>query len=415
MAPYPSCASTADAFAASRTILDQIITRLGDPAMIGCTEQALEEYVTTAGRDLQRQLIQDQLDARAAAESRRAAVAGADQIERRWAEPGHARLVATTVGRVQVTRIGYRAPAASNLYPADAVLALPDRLYSFPLQRQVVHEAATGSLREAADGLERATGQRIGTRQLMETMTAAARDVRDFYQHQPTRPGSPADLLVLSIDATGVTMIPADLRDPAPAVPGPRPPSAQLASRDRASRSRMAVVTACYDAVPAPRTPADVLPADIAERAARQPGPRAAGRHLDASLEHGTATMTTRLFDAAEHRDPQHRRRWIALVDGNNHQLDRIGHEARTRACTSTSSSTSSTSWNTCGKPAEDLHPTGPGRAGFVARTARDLLEGHTPRVIADLNTVEVPPAARTPTHPHQPLPAPIRPRRMIN
>jgi hypothetical protein len=34
---------------------------------------------------------------------------------------------------------------------------------------------------------------------------------------------------------------------------------------------------------------------------------------------------------------------------------------------------------------AEDLHPTQPGRAGFVARTARDLLEGHAPRVISDL------------------------------
>jgi hypothetical protein len=33
------------------------------------------------------------------------------------------------------------------------------------------------------------------------------------------------------------------------------------------------------------------------------------------------------------------------------------------------------------------LHPTQPGRAGFVARTARDLLEGHAPRVIVDLNT----------------------------
>jgi hypothetical protein len=332
MAPYPSGAPVLDAFAASRTILDQIITRLGDEQMMSCTAQLLEEYVTSAGRDLQRQLMQDQLDARAAAEHRRAVVAGADHVVRHRAEPGHARLVATTVGRVQVTRIAYRAAGVSNLYPADAQLALPDRLYSFPLQRLVVHEAVTGSLREARDALVRGTGQQVGTRQLMEMVVAAARDVRGFYQQQPIPAGSPADLLVLSIDATGVAMIPTDLREAAPAAsPGPRPPSAQLASRDRTGRSRMAAVTACYDAVPAPRTPADVLPADAAERARRQPGPHAAGRYLDASLEHGTATMTTRLFDHAEHRDPQHRRRWIALVDGNNHQLDRIGHEARTR------------------------------------------------------------------------------------
>jgi hypothetical protein len=62
---------------------------------MGCTEQALEEYVTTAGRELQRQLMQDQLDVRTAAEHGRARVTGTDQIERRRAEPGHARLLAT--------------------------------------------------------------------------------------------------------------------------------------------------------------------------------------------------------------------------------------------------------------------------------------------------------------------------------
>jgi hypothetical protein len=37
------------------------------------------------------------------------------------------------------------------------------------------------------------------------------------------------------------------------------------------------------------------------------------------------------VFDEATRRDPDHRRRWVALVDGNNHQLDRIRAEARTR------------------------------------------------------------------------------------
>lgn len=33
----------------------------------------------------------------------------------------------------------------------------------------------------------------------------------------------------------------------------------------------------------------------------------------------------------AERRDPEHRRTWIALVDGNNHQIERIQGEARKR------------------------------------------------------------------------------------
>ena len=386
MAPYPTPAPGTDAFAASRTILDQIITRLGEQEMMACTEQVLEEYVTTCGRDLQRQLIQDQLDARAATEPRRATVAGADQIVRRRAEPRHVRLVATTVGRVQATRIAYRAPAVSNLYPADAVLALPDRLYSFPLQKAIVHEAATGSLREAADTLHRATGQRISTGQLMDTVTAAAADVRDFYQHQPIAAGSPADLLVLSIDATGVAMIPTALRTPTPVSPGPHPPAAQLSSRDRTGRTRMATVIACYDAAPSPRDAADVLPTTAAERTTRRPGPQATGRHLDASVEHGIATMTTRLFDHAQQRDPQHRRRWIVLVDGDNHQLDRITHEADSRGVHVTIIIDFIHVLQYLWDAAADLHPTQPGRAGFVEHTARDLLNSHTAHVIINLN-----------------------------
>ncbi|WP_328474611.1 hypothetical protein OHA21_15650 [Actinoplanes sp. NBC_00393] len=133
---------------------------------------------------------------------------------------------------------------------------------------------------------------------------------------------------MLSIDATGVNMIDSGLRESPPDHDGPRPPSAQLSCRERTGRTRMAVVTAVYDAAPAVRGPADVMPAGATERADRRPGPRAVNRQVDASVVDSTAPMTTRLFDRAEQRDPQHLRRWIVLVDGNNHQIDRIRAEA---------------------------------------------------------------------------------------
>lgn len=340
MKPYPHPAPAADDFATSRARLNEMITHLGSAGMMGCTQQMLEEYVTQAGRELQRQLMQDQLDARAAAEVRLEQVTGADEVIRRRAEAGHQRLVATTVGRVEVTRIAYRAAGAANLYPADAQLALPDRLYSFPLQRLVVHETAGGSLRAAREALIRGTGAHLGTRQLMQIATEAAADVRDFYRHNECCRPDPADaaaaggrpVLVLSLDATGVNMIGSDLREPAPPrPPGPQPPSAQLSRRERSGRSRMAVVTAIYDALPAPRTAADILPADAQERAARRPGPKTSGRKVDASLEHSVAPMVASLFDQAESRDPQHLRRWVCLVDGANHQLECLEREAQRR------------------------------------------------------------------------------------
>lgn len=388
-----------DDYAASRALFEALITRLGDPEMAARPEHVVEEFITGDGRQVWRQALQDHLDARAAAEPRRAEVTGADHVVRRRAEPGHTRLLATTLGRVEVSRIAYRAPGVSNLHPADACLSLPARLYSYPLRRQVVHETATGGVREARDALTRATGTQIGTQQLMQITVEAAHDVRDFYQQQPaTSPlpatragdGEPAcrDLLMLSIDATGVNMIDSGLREAAPARPtGPQPPSAQLASRERTGRTRMAVVTALYDAAPAVRTAADILPATPSERSARRPGPKARNREINASVVDFTAPMTRRLFDRAHQRDPQHRRRWVVLVDGNNHQIDRIQAEAHARGVDIDIIIDFIHVLEYLWRAAEDLHPTQPGRAGFVARTARDLLDGHAPQVIVDLRT----------------------------
>jgi len=155
------------------------------------------------------------------------------------------------------------------------------------------------------------------------------------------------------------------------------------------------------------------MPATTAERVDRRPGPRAVNRKVDASITDSTIPMTKRLFDRAQQRDPQHLRRWIVLVDGNNHQIDRIRSEAHAHGVRINLIVDFIHVLEYIWDAAADLHPTQPGRAGFVARTARR--RSHTPparrhheRRLQRL--LEVPPPARTPTHPYQPLPAPIRP-----
>ena len=44
-----------------------------------------------------------------------------------------------------------------------------------------------------------------------------------------------------------------------------------------------------------------------------------------------TNQVIAEAFDQAESRDPDHRRTWVALVDGNNHQIERISAEAQAR------------------------------------------------------------------------------------
>src|SRR5436190_2073337 len=120
MAHYPRRASGIDVYTASRVLFDALITRLGEPEMAERPEDAVEEFITGSGRDVLKQMLQDHLDARAPAEPRLADVVGTDEVARRRAERGHARLLSTTVSEVEVTRIAYHNPGASNLHPADA-------------------------------------------------------------------------------------------------------------------------------------------------------------------------------------------------------------------------------------------------------------------------------------------------------
>ncbi|MGW4995840.1 hypothetical protein ACWEQ3_51330 [Streptomyces mirabilis] len=125
MAPYTSAPQAPDPFTATRTRMEEMLAHLSAPAMASATAEGLEDYITAAGREVLRQMLQDQLDARAAAEVRVEVVTGSDAVVRARAERGHRRLLATTLGRVESTRIAYRAPGAANLHPGDAALA-PD-------------------------------------------------------------------------------------------------------------------------------------------------------------------------------------------------------------------------------------------------------------------------------------------------
>jgi hypothetical protein len=93
----------------------------------------------------------------------------------------------------------------------------------------------------------------------------------------------------------------------------------------------MAEIGAVYDTTPAPRTPADILQSAAPEGHEPAPGPVARNKWLTASVVTAPAAVIKRVFEEADRRDPNHRRTWVALVDGANHQIERIKFEARKR------------------------------------------------------------------------------------
>jgi len=338
MEPYAPIGG-ADPFAASMKLVTALVAELQAPEAAGLTAYELEQLVAGRGREVQRQMLQDHLDLRAAREEETArehgtAVVGPDGITRGRVETGHGRLLATLFGTVQVIRCAWRRPGAGNVYPADAALSLPAPRHSHALARLAVLEAARGSFEAAHAAITGRCGPVIGKRQIEQAVVNAAGDITAFYAARIPRPCTASTLLVLSADAKGIVMRPGALRAAtAKAAARQGKMRTRLAAGEKPNRKRMATLACVYDAEPAPRRPHDVIALPGGRRGGRKPrpGPKAKARWLAGSVEHDPAEVIAAAFDQAEARDAAHRRRWVVLVDGAEHQLDLIRAEAARR------------------------------------------------------------------------------------
>jgi hypothetical protein len=359
-----------------------MVAWLDGPEAMATQHGELEDRLQVHSREQYRLLLQGHLDERARRELRRTGVTGSDGVPRPRVENGHQRGLTTVFGTVTVTRKAYRAvpdsaapaapPAESadgsitstvaradtsspspqpqspiparNLHPADAVANLPVVRQSAGLSRLAAIEATRGSFGDAREAVERATGVRLGKRQVEGLARHAAADVDAFYAARRREP-CPDLVLGLQCDGKGIVMRPGHLR-PGTAKAAAKA-SAKLTTRlspgEKHGRKRMAEIVAVYDLKPEPRSIDDIVPARPATTAtaagpapagtpARRPGPVVTGKWLHANVTDDIPTVIAAMFDEAERRDPHHQRTWVALVDGNNQQIDTITDQAHARS-----------------------------------------------------------------------------------
>jgi len=331
-------------FAESREYYREVESWLGSEQAAGLQHAELEEQMEARGRELTRRLFQDHLELQASREVRRGDVTGADGIARTRAEKGHGRPLATKFGQVTVSRMAYRAPGAANVHPLDAALNLPEEKHSHGLRKLAAIESVRGSHQDAAAAVTRATGVKIGKRQVEELALRAAADVDGFYDSRRPDPAPDDHALVITCDGKGVVMRPEALR-PATARAAASA-EGKLATRlspgEKHGRKRMAELACVYDAAPVPRAPEDIItPPGKKKQAGTDEGkgrrePQARGKWLTASVTSDIPAVITAAFDEAERRDPDRRREWIALADGNNTQIEAVTAEAARRGVTVT-------------------------------------------------------------------------------
>jgi hypothetical protein len=213
----------------------------------------------------------------------------------------------------------------------DAALNLPREMFSHGIRRMVAKEVARASFDEVVDIVRDYTGSTIAKRQVEELDVRAAQDFDSFYEERAAARASRDDLLVISTDGKGVVMRHEDLRDHTRQAAEKRVPKlkTRLTPGEKSNRKRMAQVATVYSIAPFPRRAADIVHTlrDGAEVDAKRPRPT--DKRVWASVEKEPRAVIREAFAEALRRDPDKRRRWVVLVDGEPKQLRAVKAAAR--------------------------------------------------------------------------------------
>jgi hypothetical protein len=318
-------------FTAAREQFEQIVGDLESDRMFSMTHGDVEEHLRVEGFELLRRLFQGHLDARGPGEAGEAVV-GADGVARTHRRQGERQLM-TIFGEVTVRRLRYGGREMDCLIPLDAGLNLPVEHHSHGVRRRVAVEAARGSFDDAVAAVCDATAATVGKRQA-EGLTAAA--VVDFDAFYTTRAvdetAATGSVMVLSADGKGVVMRPEDLRPATRAAARGRRHKLKrrLCRGEKRSTKRMATVATVFTTAPFVRRPVDIIHAlGGTDAGPRRPKPE--HKRVWASLAKSADEVIHEAFEEAERRDPRHTKRWVALVDGNKHQIRVLRREAAVR------------------------------------------------------------------------------------
>ncbi len=325
---YPTPSIPA-AYASASEAFGCLVARLGTPESLGAEHAGVERMIASLGTEVLRRVFEAWVNERAAAEPRRDVVVGDDDVARTHHRSA-SRSIESRFGTVYFWRDRVSSAGVSSRAPVDAVLNLPADRFSFGVRERVVEEAIRGSFESAVKAVGETTGASVAKRQAEEIVRAAAVDFTAFYAEDAVPVASDAQtLLVLTADGKGIVMRADGLRDATrqAAEKGSHKLERRLSKGEKKNRKRMAEVAAVYDLPRVPRSEDDVV--GELDRTATTTRPRARNKRVWASIEKPLHTVIAEMFDEAHRRDPEHQRRWVALVDGNKSQIREIRSAAR--------------------------------------------------------------------------------------
>src|SRR5215469_4252341 len=300
-----------DARSHARQEFSSLEAWLSAPSTLQLPLHHIERQQQTKGREVQRLLLQAHLQRRGHGDIGPALCVRQEADQVRYT---HRRLstrsLKTVFGTIQIVRMGYSHAGTHSIYPLDAALALPARVFSYELQRRLVQAAVQGTFQESIDGIADLTGLSVSKRSLEELLVDAARDFDVFYQERVPAPTA-GSILVAAVDGKGVPMV----------KPDGAHPTVRLTKGQKVNRKRMATVAAVFTKNPWVRTPEQIV--ESLFRTGNQPlpsgqvPPRPENKRVWASLLKNKAAVIEEVAQEMQRRDPEGIKTRVALSDGD--------------------------------------------------------------------------------------------------
>jgi hypothetical protein len=296
---------------------------LSAPATLQLPLHTIESQQSGKGRELQRLLLQAHLQQRGDGDVGAALLVQSGDQQLLYA---HRRLgtrsLTTVFGSVEVTRMGYSRPGMPSIFPLDQTLCLPERSFSYELQRRLAKAAVQNPFLASVETIAELTGVSVAKRSLEQILPDLAQDFDAFYRQRPPDVAS-GSLLVAAVDCKGISIV----------KPVSVQPAFRLTKGKKANKKRMATVAAVLTRAPWVRTPQQVLeslfPTERRTRADRSVAPRPENKRVWASLVKSKSALIDEVAAEMDRRDPAGLLTRIALTDGERALQIRVKSKLR--------------------------------------------------------------------------------------
>jgi hypothetical protein len=315
--------SDESAFSSAKNLVEQLIRALQSKACLSASHGEVEHTIQKEGMEVLRLLFQGHLDRRFLSEPSLPSVVQAGHVERTYKREATSRSLHSLFGTVHVRRKGYSAGGVDSVFPLDGQLNLSKDCYSDGLRRQATELVSDLSFDKSTAHIQKGSASLFPKRQMEIAAQHVSLDFDAFYQTRQVSDSSEStDFLVLTCDGKGVVMRKEGLREATrkSAEGATHKKQTRLSKGEKRNRKRMATVAAVYDVAPHQRTPESIL--GETERKGEPPKPQ--NKRVWASVEKPSLEVIEAMFEEAQRRDPEQKRKWVILVDGQLTQLQEI-------------------------------------------------------------------------------------------